>query len=88
MNELQELHVKGELATAGFLKETYDNQIDDLKHELTDLGKNELRQMFKDVKYRQEFLKLALLEADKHPEVGKEIIQNALSKIKEYTNGP
>ena len=34
------------------------------------------------------FMKLALLEADKHPEVGKEIIQNALSKIKEYTNGP
>lgn len=84
MNELQELHIKGELAEKGYLKETYDNELGDLKHELTDLGKEEVRDLFKDIKYRQEFMKLALEEAKKHPECSKEIIQAAVNKMREY----
>lgn len=85
MNDLQELHIKGELSEKGYLKETYDNDIQDLKHELTDLGKMELRDLFKDEKYRKEFLKLALEEARKNPECYKEIVLAAMDKIKEYT---
>jgi hypothetical protein len=85
MNELQELHIKGELAEKGYLKETYDNELDDLKHELTDLGRMEVRDLFKDIRYRQEFMKLALEEAKKHPECSKEIVQAAVNKVKEYS---
>jgi hypothetical protein len=87
MNELQELHIKGELSEKGYLKETFDEITQDLKHELTTLGKMEVSDMFKDIKYRQEFLKLALNEARAHPEVGKEIIIAAINKVREYTNG-
>jgi hypothetical protein len=86
MNELQELHIKGELSEKGYLKETYDDEIDDLKHELTELGRMEVRDLFKDPKYRQEFLKLALIEARTHPDCYKEIIIGAMNKIKEYSD--
>lgn len=87
MDELQELHIKGELSEKGYLKETYDENIQDLKHDITEKGRIELKEMFKDVKYRQEFMKLALQEAKlRSPEVARAIIQTALKTIKEYSN--
>jgi hypothetical protein len=83
MNELQELHVKGTLAEKGYLKETYDNELQDLKHELTELGKMELRDILKDPAYKREFLMMAVEEAKKHPNCSKEIIFAAINKVKE-----
>jgi DNA-binding PadR family transcriptional regulator len=85
MNELHELHVKGTLAERGYLKETYDNQSDDLKHELTDLGKQELREILKDPANRREFLLMAIEEAKKHPASSKQIVLAAINKVKEFT---
>jgi len=85
MNELQELHIKGELAGKGYLKETYDNEIDDLKYELTDLGKAEIRELFKDPVYRKAFLRMAVIEAKNHPESAKVIVCAAVVKLKEFT---
>lgn len=86
MNELQELHIQGELAEQGYLKETYDFELNDLKHELTDLGKQEIRRLFRDPEYKKEFLKMAVAEAKKHPEQAKSIICAAVQKVKEYGN--
>ena len=83
MNELTELHIKGGLASMGYLKETYDNDTNDLKHELTDKGKAQIREFMKDVKYRREFMELAIEEAKKHPGHEKDIIKAALDKIRE-----
>jgi hypothetical protein len=85
MNELVELHIKGELSEKGYLKETYDNDKGDLKHELTALGKLELGDILKDPVYKKEFLKMLVEEAKKHPENAKLIIQAGLNKIKELT---
>lgn len=87
MNELQELHVKGTLAERGYLKETYDNDKGDLKHELTDLGKMELRDILKDPEMKREFLLMALEEAKKHPNSAKEIVKAAINKVRELTDG-
>jgi hypothetical protein len=84
MNELQELHIKGGLAEKGYLKESYDNTSNDLKHELTALGKAEIKELFKDIEYRKEYMRLALEEAKKHPAQAKEIIKRAILKMKEY----
>lgn len=87
MNELQELHVKGTLAERGYLKETYDNQTEDLKHELTELGKMELRDILSDPVYKKEFLMMALEEAKKHPDSAREIVIAAINKVRELTDG-
>lgn len=85
MNELQELHIKGTLAEKGYLKETYDNDTSDLKHELTALGKLELADILRDPEMKREFLKMAIEEAKKHsPEQSKTIVL-AINKIKELT---
>ena len=60
MDELQELHVKGKLAEMGYLKESYDNDRQDLKHELTALGKMELRDILRDPEMKREFMKMAI----------------------------
>lgn len=84
MNELQELHIKGELAEKGYLKETYDNDTNDLKHELTVLGRLELSEILRDPEMKREFLKMVIIEAKKHnPEIGKKIVLAAVNKIKE-----
>jgi len=83
MNELQELHIRGELSENGYLKETYDNEREELKHELTGLGKNKVRALFKDIKWRQEFMRLALEEAKKHPKNAQMIIKVAIEKTTE-----
>jgi hypothetical protein len=84
MEELQELHIKGKLSEMGYLKETYDNDKQDLKHELTALGKMELRDILKEPEMKREFLKMALEEAKKHsPEQGKKIVLAAINKLKE-----
>lgn len=83
MNELQELHIRGELAEKGYLKETYDNDKGDLKHELTGLGKAELRDILKDPEMKREFLKMALEEANKHPGLEDQIFLAAINKLKE-----
>lgn len=84
MDELQELHIKGTLAEKGYLKETYDNESKDLKHELTALGKMELRDILRDPEMKREFLKMAIVEAKKFsPEQGKKIVLAAINKIKE-----
>lgn len=85
MNELQELHIKGELAGKGYLKETYDNETEDLKHELTALGRAEVRELFKDPSYRKAFLRMAVIEAKRHPDRAKLIICAAVSKLKEMS---
>jgi hypothetical protein len=84
LNELKELHIKGELAGKGFLKESYDYEIDDLKHELTESGREEIRKLFKDIEWRKEFLKMAVEEAKKYPDQAKLILKEALTKMKEY----
>lgn len=83
MNELIELQRKGELAGMGYLKESYDNESNDLKHELTDLGKAKSKELLRDVKYRQAFMLMAIEEAKKHPGKEKDIIKAAMEKIKE-----
>ena len=83
MDELTELHIKGELAEKGYLKETYDNDKEDLKHELTALGKMELRDILSDPVYKREFLRMAIEEARKYPAHAKEIVQAAINKIRE-----
>lgn len=84
MDEFKELHIKGTLAEKGYLKETYDNEKGDLKHELTNLGKMELGDILKDPDMKREFLKMAIEEAKKHsPEQGKKIVLAAINKIKE-----
>lgn len=83
MNDLQELHIKGQLSEKGYLKETYDNETDDLKHSLTNLGQMEVNDLLKDPEYRREFMIMIAEEAKKHPEVAKQIIQAAMQKIKE-----
>lgn len=89
MNELTELHLKGTLSEKGYLKETYDNTKEDLVHTLTELGRAEIRDLFKIPEYRKEFMKLALEEAKKHsPDVGRKILVNAVNKMKEYSNVP
>jgi len=85
MNELQELHIKGELAGRGYLKESWDNESNDLKHELTDQGKAEIAQILKDPAYRAEFVKMSIEEARKHsPEVARRILQSIAEKIKSF----
>ena len=83
MNELEELHIKGELAEKGYLKETYDRDKGDLKHELTNLGKLELRDILRDPEMKREFLKMAMEEAKKNPKIAKQIILGAVNKLKE-----
>jgi hypothetical protein len=83
MNELEELHVKGTLAEKGYLKETYDNHSGDLKHELTALGKMELRDILKDPEMKKEFLRMALEEARKNPALADKIIFLAVKKMRE-----
>jgi len=84
MEELQELHIKGKLSEMGYLKETYDNDKGDLKHELTALGKMELGDILRDPEMKREFLKMAINEAKKHkPETGKKIVLAAINKMRE-----
>jgi hypothetical protein len=84
MDEFKELHIKGTLAEKGYLKETYDNDKGDLKHELTALGKMELRDILRDPEMKREFLKMAIEEAKKHsPGTGKKIVLAAINKMRE-----
>lgn len=82
MNELQELHLKGELSEKGYLKETYDNQTEDLKHTLTDLGITEIKGILKDPEMKREFLLMAIQEAKGDPIVFREIIKNVMQRLK------
>jgi hypothetical protein len=82
MNELYELHLKGELSEKGYLKETYDNQTEDLKHTLTDLGITEIKGILKDPKMKREFLLMAIQEAKGNPEIALELIKNAMQRLK------
>lgn len=81
MNELQELHLKGELSEKGYLKETYDNQTEDLKHTLTDLGIIEIKRILKDPEMKREFLLMAIQEAKGDPIVFREIIKNVMQRL-------
>jgi len=84
MNELEELHIRGKLSEMGYLKETYDKDKEDLVHELTELGKAELKDILKDSEMKREFIKMAVEEAKKHsPETGRKILIGAINKIKE-----
>ena len=83
-SNLDELHIKGELASKGYLEEEYNEKSDDLVHNLSDKGYREIRELFKHVEYRQEFMKLAIIEANKTPEFKKQIIEAAMNKLKEY----
>ena len=67
----------------GYLKETYDNQSEDLKHELTALGKMELRDILSDPVYKREFLRMAIEEARKHPDIAEKIMYLAVKKMRE-----
>lgn len=78
---LTELHIKGELAERGFLKETYSEEKGDLDHKITDKGMHEIRIMLRDPKYRKEFMLMALQEAKNHPEQARAIVQAALNKL-------
>lgn len=82
--DLKELHLRGELSSEGYLKETYNSQTDNLDHKLTEKGYNEIKKMFQSVEYRREFLKIAMEEAKKHePFEAQLIMQSAVNKVKE-----
>jgi hypothetical protein len=83
MNELKELHLKGVLAGKGLIKETFDNEANDLKHELTELGRAEIREILKDPEMKREYLKMAIEEAKKYPNQSKAILLSAINKMKE-----
>jgi hypothetical protein len=53
-------------------------------HELTNLGKLELRDILRDPEMKREFLKMAMEEAKKNPKIAKQIILGAVNKLKEY----
>jgi DNA-binding PadR family transcriptional regulator len=82
-DELHELHILGELSEKGYLIETYDNELDDLVHTITEKGRNELKIILKDPNYKKEFIQMAISEAKKHPGNEREIMQSALNKLKE-----
>jgi len=79
---LKELHIKGELSEKGYLKESFDEEKDDLKHELTELGRNEIKEILKEPFYQKMFIKLALEESKNHPEIAGEIMNRALNRLK------
>jgi hypothetical protein len=63
------------LAERGYLKETYDKSKGDLKHELTNLGKMELRDILKDPEMKREFLGCDDFPATEHHCPFDEILQ-------------
>ena len=84
MDELKELHIRGVLSDKGYLKETYDNELNDLKHKLTDKGQDKLKEFLRDPESRKQFMRLAIEEAAKHPGNEKAILQGAINKIREF----
>jgi hypothetical protein len=86
MDELTELHIKGKLSEEGYLKETYDNETNELTHKLTELGTETIKEMFKSNEWRKEFIKLAVEKANKYPNEARQIMINAVNKLKELTN--
>lgn len=79
---IDELHIKGELSEKGFLKESYSNELDDLTHELTDLGREEVRKMLKETKYRKIFMDMVIEASNNNPEIAKDLIIGAMNKLK------
>jgi DNA-binding PadR family transcriptional regulator len=63
VKDLDELHDLGKLAEAGYIKETYDKDLNDLSHKLTDKGLAEVKDMLKDRETRTIFKKMILEEA-------------------------
>jgi hypothetical protein len=85
MNDLEELHIKGELATKGFLKESWDEESSDLKHELTKLGKIEVLELLKDPIHRKELIKMAIEESKKYPpEIRADFLKSIANKVKSF----
>jgi predicted transcriptional regulator len=82
LENLFELHVKGELSEKGLLKESYSEEKDDLIHELTRTGKEQVKELLRDPKYQKEFLKMALEEAKNNPQIARELIKNAIGILK------
>jgi len=80
-NHLSELHTKGELSEKGLLKESYSEELQDLKHELTLEGKAYVKELLKDPKYQKEFLKMALEEAKQNPQIAGELIRSAIRQL-------
>jgi len=77
---LKELHIKGGLAEKGYLKEEYDETTDDLKHELTELGRLEVREMLKDPIYQRMFIQMVMDET-KDIKLARQIIRSAMEKL-------
>lgn len=81
-NDLSELHIKSELSEKGYLKERYDETIDDLTHELTETGKKEIKDILKQKKYQRILLDMVMEQSNKDPKLARDIIQTAMNKLK------
>ena len=80
-NFLSELQIKGQLSEKGLLKESYSEETEDLKHELTERGKEEIRKILSEPKYREIFIKMAMEEARNNPEIARELLKSAKEKL-------
>ena len=84
MNDLQELHIKGELSEKGFLKEIYDKNKGDLVHTLTEKGNKTTLELLRNKDLAREYLIIAGKEALKYDRAtARKIIQEAINTVKE-----
>ena len=78
---MDELLIKGQLSEKGYLKESYCEEIDDLKHSLTQKGRNEIKEILKEPEYQRIFLQMALNEAGNNPKIARDIVRRAISNL-------
>ena len=80
-NDLSELILRGQLCEKGLLKESFNQELNDLSHELTEQGRNEVKKILTDKKYQKMFIQMALEEAG-DPKLAGQLIRNALTRLK------
>ena len=80
-------HIEGRLCEKGFMKETFDENSDELVRNLTSQGKETAENLLKDPEYKRAYLLLAQNEFKKYPlHIRKILWKRVINQIRNINN--
>jgi len=80
-------HIEGRLCEKGFMKETFDEESDELVRNLTPIGKETAEKLLLDPEWKRTYLLLAQNEFKKYPlPIRKILWQRVLNQIRNTKN--